>query len=103
MADRRDASGIEAAVERILALDVSISDVTVIIEQSAARGAARALGECGLVDKDARRDIRELRDFITAWRSARSVMWRSSIRWLTTLILALLLGLAASHLKHFTP
>lgn len=52
----------------------------------------RTLNEVGLNDEEARRDIRELRDLIGAWRDTKKTILRTTVRWGTIAILA---GLAA--------
>lgn len=66
-----------------------------IVEKASETGAVRALGRCGLHDDEAGRDIRELRDLLDAWREARRTAWRTFVKWMVTLVFALVLaGLA---------
>jgi hypothetical protein len=73
------------------------ADITIraLVEEASEVGAAKALARCGLHDENAGADIRALRDFLGAWRDARRVAWRSVVKWIITLIFALVLaGLA---------
>ena len=55
-------------------------------------GAKRALTRLGLSDADAAEDVAELRELLSAWRDAKSSVWKSAIGWLTRLLGALLLA-----------
>ena len=66
-----------------------------LVEESSEAGARRALGSLGLDDANARRDMDELRELLSAWRDAKRSAWRAVVSWATGLALALLLiGLA---------
>jgi hypothetical protein len=70
-----------------------------LLTRAAERGAKRVLDQLGLENGHAARDIRELRDLLEAWRDARRTAWRTTVRVLTTGILAALLVGAAFKLK----
>ena len=64
-------------------------------QQAAERGAERALACLGLENGHAARDIRDLRGLIDAWREARRTAWQTTVKVLTTGVLAaLLVGIA---------
>ena len=63
------------------------------IEELIERGATRALEKVGLHDEDARDDIRALRALLDAWRGTKATIWRTIVRWVTTLVLV---GIAAT-------
>ena len=66
-----------------------------LVEESSEAGARRALASLGLDDANARRDMDELRELLSAWRDAKRSAWRAVVSWATGLALALLLiGLA---------
>ena len=65
----------------------------------AERGAERCLAHLGLENGSAAKDIRELRDLLEAWRDARRTAWQTTIKVVTTGILAALLVGAAIKLK----
>jgi len=70
-----------------------------LLQQAAERGARQVLAQIGLHNGHAARDVRELRDLLEAWRDARKTAWRTTVRVITTGILALLLVGAALKLK----
>ncbi|SFM12747.1 DUF6127 family protein [Nitrosomonas communis] len=64
-----------------------------LLEQAAARGAKRALADVGLEGEDAAHDIRELRDLLDAFNTAKRTAWQTVIKIITTgFVLALLAG-----------
>ncbi len=70
-----------------------------LLNGAAERGAERALARLGLENGHAARDIGELRELLEAWRDARRTAWRTTIKVVTTAILAMLLVGAAIKLK----
>ena len=74
-------------------------DLDDLLTRAAERGAERCLAHLGLENGHAARDIRELRDLLEAWRDARRTAWQTSVKVVTTGILAALLVGAAIKLK----
>ena len=74
-------------------------DLDDLLTRAAERGAERCLAHLGLENGHAARDIRELRDLLEAWRDARRTAWQTSIKVVTTGILAALLVGGAIKLK----
>lgn len=70
-----------------------------LLDRAAERGAERVLSHLGLENGSAAKDIRELRDLLEAWRDARRTAWQTTIKVVTTAILAALLVGAAIKLK----
>lgn len=70
-----------------------------LLERAAERGAERCLAHLGLENGHAAKDIRELRDLLEAWRDARRTAWQTTVKVVTTGILAALLVGAAIKLK----
>ena len=70
-----------------------------LLDGSAERGAERVLAHLGLENGHAARDIRELRNLLEAWRDARRTAWQTTVKVITTGILAALLVGAAFKLK----
>ena len=70
-----------------------------LLAHAAERGAERVLAHLGLENGHAARDIRELRDLLEAWRDARRTAWQTTIKVITTGLLAALLVGAAIKLK----
>jgi hypothetical protein len=74
-------------------------DFDELLDRAAERGAERCLAHLGLENGSAAKDIRELRDLLEAWRDARRTAWQTTIKVVTTGILAALLVGAAIKLK----
>lgn len=70
-----------------------------LLDVAAERGAKQCLAHLGLENGRAARDIRELRDLLEAWRDARRTAWQTTVKVITTGILAALLVGAAIKLK----
>lgn len=75
------------------------ADFDDLLNSAAERGAERVLSRLGLENGHAARDIGELRELLEAWRDARRTAWRTTIKVVTTAILAMLLVGAAIKLK----
>ena len=70
-----------------------------MLERASHQGARRALADIGLHDEHAEHDIRDLRDILGAYRTAKNEMFRSFIRWLTLGILTLIIAGLLTHYK----
>ena len=70
-----------------------------LLDGAAERGAERVLAHLGLENGHAARDIRELRDLLEAWRDARRTAWQTTVKMVTTGLLAVILVGAAIKLK----
>lgn len=88
-----------ALVENMLLLRKE--DFDDLLDRAAERGAERVLAHLGLENGHAARDIRELRDLLDAWRDARHTAWQTTVKLVTTGILAALLLGVALKLKVF--
>ena len=86
-----------ALVENMLLL--RREDFDELLAHAAERGAERVLAHLGLENGHAARDIRELRDLLEAWRDARRTAWQTTVKVITTGLLAALLVGAAIKLK----
>ena len=76
-----------------------IGRIDELLNIAAQRGAERCLAHLGLENGHAAKDIRELRDLLEAWRDARRTAWQTTVKVITTGILAALLVGAAIKLK----
>lgn len=66
-----------------------------LIAKASEQGAAKALESLGLADKNARKDMDELRELLSAWRDAKRTARQAVVGWIVKVGLALLLiGLA---------
>lgn len=74
-------------------------DLDDLLDRAAERGAERVLTHLGLENSNAATDIRELRDLLEAWRAARHMAWQTTVKVLTTGMLAALLVGTAIKLK----
>ncbi len=88
-----------ALVENMLLLRKE--DFDDLLDRAAERGAERVLSHLGLENGHAARDIRELRDLLDAWRDARRTAWQTTVKVITTGVLAALLVGVAIKLKVF--
>ena len=68
------------------------AEMEAMIEKAAAAGARTALREVGLSDEDANSDVRELRDLLDSFRSAKRTVGKTIVQALTTLFLAALMA-----------
>ena len=68
------------------------AEMEAMVEKAAAAGARTALREVGLSDEDANSDVRELRNLLDSFRSAKRTVGKTIIQALTTLFLAALMA-----------
>lgn len=69
--------------------------IRAIIEEASMIGAERALARIGLSDKEAEKDVGELRDMLRGWRDTKRAAREAAVGWLVRLlVMLLLLGLA---------
>lgn len=72
-----------------------LATLRAIAEEAGELGASRALARLGLDDKDAAKDMAELRQLLEAWRDAKKSAWKAVVGWVVRIAGALLLaGLA---------
>lgn len=72
-----------------------------LLEQAAARGAKHALADVGLEGDDAAHDIRELRDLLDAFNTAKRTAWQTVIKIITTGFVLVLIAGALLKIKLF--
>jgi len=76
-------------------ISIRTEDLNDLLTRAAERGAERCLAHLGLENGHAAADIRDLRSLIEAWRQARQTAWQTTVKVVTTGILAaLIVGLA---------
>lgn len=68
------------------------AEMEAMIERAAEAGARTALREVGLSDDDANSDVRELRNLLDSFRSAKRTVGKTIVQALTTLFLAALMA-----------
>jgi hypothetical protein len=70
-----------------------LDDFEKLLEAAAERGARKALADVGLDGEDAAHDIRELRNLLDAFTSAKRTAWQTVVKIVTTaFVLALMTG-----------
>lgn len=89
----------EALMARLMAQadsgGVDLVTLRALVEEASQSGATRALGQLGLDDSKARRDMDELRELLSAWRDAKASARKAVVGWFVRVVLAvLLIGLA---------
>ena len=74
---------------------VDLVTLRALVEEASQSGATRALGALGLDDRQARRDMDELRELLSAWRDAKRSARQAVVTWVVRIVLAaLLIGIA---------
>ena len=68
------------------------AEMEAMIERAAEAGARKALREVGLSDDDANSDVKELRNLLDSFRSAKRTVGKTIVQALTTLFLAALMA-----------
>jgi hypothetical protein len=68
------------------------AEMEAMIERAAEAGARKALREVGLSDEDANSDVKELRNLLDSFRSAKRTVGKTIVQALTTLFLAALMA-----------
>ena len=71
-----------------------------ILDRAAKRGAHAALEELGLHDKDAVRDLEELRSLLSSWRETKRAMWTTTVKVVTTATLFFMAGAVAFYVRN---
>jgi len=66
------------------------SEIEILIDRAAKRGAKEALKDIGLCDEDAYDDMREIRSLLEAWRDTKKTIGQTVARFFTMAFLALL-------------
>lgn len=81
---------VEYTPERISLTDSQVAELRELMRTAATNGARQALHELDLNDPHAARDIREMRDLLSAWRSTKQEMWRTIVKVFTTAVLGVI-------------
>ena len=68
------------------------AEMEAMIERAAEAGARTALREVGLSDEDANSDVKELRNLLDSFRSAKRTVGKTLVQALTTVFLAALMA-----------
>ena len=88
--------------ETRITVSLSQDELKSLLAEAARDGARKALSEVGLHDEDASQDVRELRNLIDSWRSAKATIGNTVLRLITTAVLVFIAGALAMKLGfHF--
>ena len=68
-------------------IDLDNDELKALLRQAAKEGARQALSEVGLDGEDAQEDIKELRNLIDSWRSAKKTMGQTTLKIVTSSVL----------------
>ena len=68
-------------------IDLDNDELKALLRQAAKEGARQALSEVGLDGEDAQEDIKELRNLIDSWRSAKKTMGQTVLKIVTSSVL----------------
>jgi len=68
------------------------AEMEAMVEKAAIAGARKALREVGLSDDDANSDVKELRNLLDSFRSAKRTVGKTLVQALTTVFLAALMA-----------
>lgn len=65
------------------------AELEIMLDKAAKRGAREALRDIGLLDEDARDDVKEIRSLLEAWRDTKKAVGQTIAKALTMAILGL--------------
>ena len=68
-------------------IDLDNKELKALLKQAAKDGAREALSEVGLDGENAQEDIKELRNLIDSWRSAKKTMGQTALKIATSSVL----------------
>tara|TARA_X000001036_G_scaffold231174_1_gene216004 strand:+ start:4862 stop:5131 length:270 start_codon:yes stop_codon:yes gene_type:complete len=68
-------------------IDLDNKELKALLKQAAKDGAREALSEVGLDGENAQEDIKELRNLIDSWRSAKKTMGQTALKIVTSSVL----------------
>jgi hypothetical protein len=68
-------------------IDLDNKELKALLTQAAKDGAKEALSEVGLDGENAQEDIKELRNLIDSWRSAKKTMGQTALKIITSSVL----------------
>ena len=71
-----------------------------MLDRAAKKGARAALEELGLHDKNAEKDIEEIRNLLTSWRDTKKAIWSTVVKVVTVAILTFIAGAVGFYVKN---
>jgi hypothetical protein len=73
-----------------------------MLDRAAKKGARAALEELGLHDKNAEKDLEEIRNLLTSWRDTKKAIWSTVVKVVTVAILTFIAGAVGFYVKNNT-
>lgn len=73
-------------------------ELNILVKEAAREGARQALAEVGLHDDTAPNDVRELRNLIDSWRSAKKTIGSTVLKMATSAVLIFIMAAVAMKL-----
>ena len=71
-----------------------------MLDRAAKKGARAALEELGLHDKNAEKDLEEIRNLLTSWRDTKKAIWSTVVKVVTVAILTFIAGAVGFYVKN---
>ena len=71
-----------------------------MLDRAAKNGARAALEELGLHDKNAEKDLEEIRNLLTSWRDTKKAIWSTVVKVVTVAILTFIAGAVGFYVKN---
>jgi hypothetical protein len=73
-----------------------------MLDRAAKKGARAALEELGLHDKNAEKDLEEIRNLLTSWRDTKKAIWSTVVKVVTVAVLTFIAGAVGFYVKNNT-
>ena len=71
-----------------------------MLDRAAKKGARAALEELGLHDKNAEKDLEEIRNLLTSWRDTKKAIWSTVVKVVTVALLTFIAGAVGFYVKN---
>ena len=73
-----------------------------MLDRAAKKGARAALEELGLHDKNAEKDLEEIRNLLTSWRDTKKAIWSTVVKVVTVAVLTFIAVAVGFYVKNNT-
>lgn len=90
-----------ASPQSLMVLTLTKTELAILLDEAAEKGAKKALADVGLDGEHAQSDIRDLRTLLRSINLAKRTAWQTTVRVVTAGILAALIAGVAVKLKFF--
>lgn len=71
-----------------------------MLDRAAKKGARAALEELGLHDKNAEKDLEEIRSLLSSWRDTKKAIWSTVVKVITVAVLTFIAGAVGFYVKN---